>query len=158
MASWFVDASVLLASEDAEDVNHEDSVLLLRAEGTITTLDLAYYEVSNVAVRAWHDEPAAHRLREKVDTVAGDGGLVRADSARVADAIVLAGEQGISVYDAAYAAAAIQAGSELVSCDVRDLVSRRLAVLPSTAREAEARVDNAGGGEQQPGDAFKRLG
>ena len=56
MASWFVDASVFLASEDAEDGNHEDAVRLLRAKGAIATLDLAYYEVPNVAVRAWRDE------------------------------------------------------------------------------------------------------
>lgn len=137
MASWFVDASVFLASEDADDVNHEDAVRLLKAKGTIATLDLAYYEVSNVAVRAWRDEATAHRLRERVSAVAGDGGLVRADSALVASAIVLAGEQGISVYDAAYAIAARQVGFDLVSCDVRDLVARKLARLPGAARQAE---------------------
>ncbi len=142
MASWFVDASVFLASEDAEDVNHEDAVRLLGAKSAIATLDLAYYEVSNVAVRAWRDEAAAHRLRERVSAVAGDGGLVRADSALVASAIVLAGEQGISVYDAAYAVAARQVGFDLVSCDVRDLVARKLARLPGEARQAE---------ETQPG-------
>ena len=74
--------------------------------------------------------------------MAGDGGLVRADSALVASAIVLAGEQGISAYDAAYAVAARQVGFDLVSCDVRDLVARRLARLPGEARQAE---------ETQPG-------
>jgi predicted nucleic acid-binding protein len=138
VASWFVDASVLLASEDADDVNHEDSARLLREKGSIATLDLAYYEVSNVAVTAWRDEAAAHRLRERVEAVAGDGGLVRADSALLASAIVLAGEQGISVYDAAYVVAARRLASGLVSCDVRDLVARKLARLPSEARQAEA--------------------
>jgi predicted nucleic acid-binding protein len=64
--SWFVDASVLLATEDAEDENYEDSVWLLEAKERIATLDLAYYEVSNVAVKAWRDEAAAQRLRERV--------------------------------------------------------------------------------------------
>ena len=39
----------------------------------------------------------------------------------------------LSAYDAAYVAAAAAAGAQLVSCDVRDLVSKALAQLPAQA-------------------------
>jgi predicted nucleic acid-binding protein len=40
----------------------------------------------------------------------------------------------ISVYDAAYVAAADECGHHIVSCDERDLVSKGLAVLPTNAK------------------------
>lgn len=136
MTAWFLDASVLLASEDRDDRNHNEAVQLLGGADLLATMDLAYYEVTNVAVRAWRDTSAAQRLRERVQAVADDGGLVRADRALLAEAATIADEHGISVYDAAYVAAARASGSELVSCDVRDLVSRGLARLPGDARAA----------------------
>jgi predicted nucleic acid-binding protein len=86
-----------------------------------------------VAIAAWGDAAAARRLRERIAAVADDGGLVRADTALLAAAAALALEHGISVYDAAYLAAARAARARLVSCDVADLVLRDLAVLPSQA-------------------------
>jgi predicted nucleic acid-binding protein len=127
---WVLDSSVLLASEDPDDENHPDASRLLGGDAPLTTLDLAFYEVTNVAIRAWRDLSAAHRLRERVTAVANDGGLVRADAALMADAAAVAHEHGISVYDAAYVAAARLSGGELVSCDRRDLVSRGFARLP----------------------------
>jgi len=130
---WFLDSSVLLASEDRDDENHRDARRLLGGRDPLATLDLALYEVTNVAVRAWRDLAAAHRLRERVTAVADDGGLVCANAALVGDAAAVAEEHGISVYDAAYVAAARLSGGELVSCDLRDLVSRGLARLPRDA-------------------------
>lgn len=134
---WFVDASVLLASEDPDDANHADARRLLGGADPLATLDLAYYEVTNVAVRAWRDQVAAARLLKRVAAVADDGGLVRADPSLLASATTIAGEQGISVYDAAYVAAALGWESELVSCDARDLVSRGLARLPADAPSSQ---------------------
>jgi predicted nucleic acid-binding protein len=131
--SWFLDASVLLASEDPDDENHEDAKRLLGGSNPLATVDLAFYEVTNVAVRAWRDPSAAHRLRERVAAVGEDGGIIRADSALLAQAAVVADEHDISVYDAAYIVAARAVGGELVSCDARDLVSRGLARLPRDA-------------------------
>jgi predicted nucleic acid-binding protein len=133
LSLWFVDASVFLASEDADDEHHEDATRLLVGDDPLATLDLAFYEVVNVAVRAWRDQPAAQRLRERVTAVGADGGIVRVEAPLLADAEALASEHGISVYDAAYVAAARASGSQLVSCDVRDLVSRGLACLPGDA-------------------------
>ncbi|MHB1975065.1 MAG: hypothetical protein ACYCR4_12425 [Acidimicrobiales bacterium] len=42
----------------------------------------------------------------------------------------------LAFYDAAYVAAARESGGTLVSCDVRDLVSRGLACLPRDATRA----------------------
>lgn len=134
MSLWLLDASVLLASEDVDDEHHEQAVRLLTADEPLATLDLAFYEVANVAVRAWRDHAAADRLRERVVALAEDGGLVRADSALLSSASVIAEEHGISVYDAAYVAAARHSRARLVSCDVRDLVSCGLALLPADAR------------------------
>ncbi len=130
MNLWLLDASILLASEDPDDEHHRDSRRLLEGSDPLATLDLAFYEVTNVAVRSWRDQPAARRLRSRVTAVADDGGLVRADTQLLKSAAAIAEEHGISVYDAAYVAAARAISGRLVSCDVRDLVSRDLASLP----------------------------
>lgn len=138
MTLWLLDASVLLASEDPDDEHHEDATRLLRGTDPLATLDLAFYEVSSVALRAWHDPSAESRLRDRVGAVAEDGGLVRADGALLEAAAGIANEHGISVYDAAYVAAADRAGAHLVSCDLRDLVARGLAHTPREAGPAES--------------------
>jgi predicted nucleic acid-binding protein len=130
---WLLDASVVLASEDADDEHHHDARRLLSGPDPLATLDLAFYEVANVAVRAWRDLAAGQRLGERLEALAGDGGIVRADARLLADATSLADQHGISVYDAAYVAAAQRAEAQLVSCDVQDLVSRELARLPAEA-------------------------
>jgi predicted nucleic acid-binding protein len=133
MSGWLLDASVLLAAEDSDDPNSVDARRLLAGVEPVATLDLALYETVNVAIAAWSDAAAACRLRELVAAVAEDGGLVRADPALLDAASQLALEHSISVYDAAYVAAARAARIRLVSCDVAHLVSRDLAVLPSQA-------------------------
>ncbi len=133
MTVWFVDASVLLAREDADDDQYEDALQLLAGDAPVATLDLAFYEVGNVAVRAWRDVQAAGRLQGLVDAIAADGGLVRVDEALVAHAVTIADTEGLSVYDAGYLAGAASIGARLVSCDLRDLVSRSLAVTPQQA-------------------------
>ncbi len=130
MNLWFLDASVLLASEDADDEHHRSSRRLLQAADPLATLDLVYYEVTNVALRSWRDPSAAHRLCERVSALADDGGVVRAGSSLLVSAASIAEEYGISVHDAAYVAAARSLGGQLVSCDVHDLVSKGLACLP----------------------------
>jgi predicted nucleic acid-binding protein len=130
LSLWLLDSSVLLASEDPDDENHRAARRLLGGNEPLATLDLAFYEVTNVAVGAWRDVSAARRLRERVAAVAGDGGLVRTNVDLMADAAALADHHGISVYDAAFVVAARVSGAELVSCDQRDLVSRGLARRP----------------------------
>lgn len=131
MTLWLLDASVFLAGEDSGDSQHVHALRLLRSDDTLATLDLAYYETANVAVRAWRDEASAIRMREQITAVAGDGGVVRIDALLLTAAQSVAAQHGISVYDSAYVAAARERGGRLISCDVRDLVSRRLALLPA---------------------------
>jgi len=131
---WLVDASVLLAAEDADDDDHDASVELLEAGHPLLTLDLAFYEVSNVALLAWHDQAAAGRLRSRVAAIADEGGVIRAEPSLLERAERIAAHHGIAVYVAAYVAAADASSARLVSCDIRDLVSRGLAVLPADVR------------------------
>jgi predicted nucleic acid-binding protein len=125
----FLDASVLLAAEDLDDRNHPAASALLRT-GALATLDLAAYELTNVAEVRWRDAEASRRLRARVWTIAELGALVRVDRELAERTAELARQHTISAYDAAYVAGAERIGAPLASCDARDLVSRGLARLP----------------------------
>ena len=127
----FLDASVLLAAEDSDDHQHAASLALLRS-GELATIDLALYETTNVAVTRWRDHPAAARLRQRIWTIAEWGTLVRVDQQLGDDIAQLAGDHGLSGYDAAYVAGSRRLGVTLASCDQRDLVSAGFAQLPTT--------------------------
>ncbi|HTC72389.1 MAG TPA: PIN domain-containing protein [Solirubrobacteraceae bacterium] len=128
-----LDASVILAAFDSDDDLHGPSrSLLADPEVTLATLDLARYEVANVAIRAWHDLGRVAPLLEAIDRISGDGGVMSSTTDLLTRAAQLAEEHMISVYDAAYVAAADRAGGALISCDVRDLVSKGLASSPET--------------------------
>jgi predicted nucleic acid-binding protein len=89
MTTWLVDASVLLSREDADDPNHPDARRLLEGSSPVATLDLAYYEVTNVAIRRWGDSQAATRLRGVVAAIEEDGGLIRANESLLGGARLL---------------------------------------------------------------------
>src|SRR5829696_8229167 len=125
-----LDASVLLAAEDADDAHHLDARRLLTSGQALATLDLAAYEVTNVAEMRWHDAAASKRLRERIWLIATHGQLVRVDRPLLDGATQIARTHGLSAYDAAYVAAARQLGCALVSCDERDLVGPGLAAFP----------------------------
>ncbi len=131
MSTLLLDSSVVLAAIKPGDRHHGSAAALLADGSTVlATLDLARYEVTNVAVRAWSAPEAVAPLLRILDRVAADGGVVESGARLIAHAAELAEEHAISVYDAAYVAAAAEAGCRLVSCDVRDLVSKGLAELP----------------------------
>lgn len=132
MSRLLLDASVILAAFDADDDLHESTrAILADRTMTVSTLDLARYEVANVAVRAWRDPGRVASLLEAVDRISEDGGVVTSTRALLTRAAQLAEEHAISVYDAAYVAAASQSGGRLVSCDIRDLISKGLASRPA---------------------------
>jgi predicted nucleic acid-binding protein len=133
VTGWFLDASVLLAAEDSDDANHPEARRLLAGTERLATLDLAFYEVANVAISAWKDMAAARRLAGLIAAVADEGGLVHIEPSLLEAAAQLARTHGISAYDAAYVAAAAAARAPLVSCDVRDIVARGLGRLPADA-------------------------
>jgi predicted nucleic acid-binding protein len=134
-----LDASVILAAFDSDDELHGPSqTLLTDPEITLATLDLARYEVANVAVRGWCEFRRVAPLLEAIDRISGDGGIIPSTTTLLSRAAKLADEHAISVYDAAYVAAADQAGGTLVSCDIRDLVSKGLASGPASVHEPES--------------------
>jgi predicted nucleic acid-binding protein len=134
VTTLLLDASVILAAFDSDDALYRPSQRLLAdPEVTLETLDLARYEVANVAVRGWSEPSRVAPLLEAIDRIAGDGGVMPSTTALLSRAAKLAEEHTISVYDAAYVAAADQAGATLVSCDIRDLVGKGLATSPASA-------------------------
>ena len=134
MTTLLLDASVLLAAFDPEDDHYEPARALLEDdEVTLSTLDLARYEVTNVAVRAWRAQESVAPLLAVIERLADDGGILLSTGTLLTKAAEIAERHAISVYDAAYAAAASDAGHRLISCDERDLVSKGLAALPASA-------------------------
>jgi predicted nucleic acid-binding protein len=140
VTTLLLDASVLLAAFDPDDVHHESARTLLEDEdATLATLDLARYEVTNVAVRAWRAPNSVTPLLAVVERLADDGGVVPSTDTLLTRAAEISERHTISVYDAAYAAAADEGGHQLVSCDERDLVSKDLAALPADANNEGSR-------------------
>lgn len=130
VTTLLLDASVLLAAFDPEDQHHEPARALLE-DGEAT--DLTRYEDANVAVRAWRASKSVAALLAAVERLADDGGVVASTDTLLVKAAEIAERHTISVYDAAYAAAAEEGGYRLVSCDERDLVSEGLVTLPVSA-------------------------
>jgi len=134
VTALLLDASVLLAAFDPEDGHHEPARALLEDdEVALATLDLARYEITNVAVRGWRAPELVAPLLATVERLAVDGGVVPSTDTLLVRAAEIAERHAISVYDAAYAAAADGGGQRLVSCDERDLVFKDLAILPANA-------------------------
>jgi predicted nucleic acid-binding protein len=134
LTSLLLDAGVLLAAFDSDDEHHDAARGLLEDEDiTLATLDLARYEVANVAVRAWRAPGTVAPLLAAVERLADDGGVISSSESLLTRAGELAERHMISVYDAAYVVAAAESGQRLVSCDDRDLVSKDLARLPASA-------------------------
>ena len=132
MSGWFVDASVLLARVDVRDPEHAAATALLAGPTAIATIDLAFYEVTNVVVRAWRSPELALVLRRLVAAVGEDGGLVRVDEQLVSMAAEIAERHGLSAYDAAYLWLAAELRAPLVTFDEKLAGAARthLASLP----------------------------
>lgn len=135
MSTLLLDASVILAAFDPADPNHDASRSILGASDvTIATLDLARYEVANIATCSWRSPEQASALLEAIERIGEDGGVAASTNALLVRAAEIADEHSISVYDAAYVAASRQGDRVLISCDVRDLVPKGLAVAPGAAK------------------------
>jgi len=74
----------------------------------------------------------AQRVVQAILRTCGDD-LVRVDLSLGCVIAELVAEHDLTAYDAAYVAAARRNGRQLVSLDVRDLVSKGLAVTPERA-------------------------
>jgi predicted nucleic acid-binding protein len=135
LTTLLLDASVILAAFDRDDAHHKPARAILADPAfTLATLDLARYEVANVAIRAWRAPARVAPLLEAIERIAYDGGVIASTTALLTRAAILAEKHAISVYDAAYAAASGQGDRALVSCDTRDLLSKGLATSPADTR------------------------
>jgi predicted nucleic acid-binding protein len=125
-----LDASVWVAAKDADDRYFTAArSLVLDTSLQVTAIDLTYYEVANVVGRRWGHPDLARELCRTIDLRCG-GRVALVDIDLVDAAIAVASEHAISVYDGAYVAAARRHGWTLLSTDIRDLVSKGLAVTP----------------------------
>jgi predicted nucleic acid-binding protein len=125
-----LDASVWVAA--AVEPEHAAARAVTRGGPEVTTLDLALYEVLNAVGRQYRQPEQAGKLVAAILRTCGVA-LVRADQELADDVAAVAAEHSLSAYDAAYVAAARRRGWQLVSLDVRDLVSKGLAVTPDAA-------------------------
>lgn len=127
------DASVWIAAESpGERYSTYSRELVVESRRPAAALDLTLYEVANALGAKRRDALGATvacrsvlRRCEKV--------LVRIDAEMIEAIAEIAVEHGLTSYDAAYVAVARRNDWQLVSTDVRDLVSRGLAITPDAA-------------------------
>ncbi|HET6997426.1 MAG TPA: PIN domain-containing protein [Solirubrobacterales bacterium] len=128
-----LDASVWVAAKDADE-RYFDAArgLVLDTKLAVSALDLTFYEVANVVGSRWQRLDLARELCRTIQ-LRCDGSITAVDVDLIDSALEIASEHGLSIYDAAYVAAARRYGWTLVSADIRDLVSKGLAVAPDAA-------------------------
>jgi predicted nucleic acid-binding protein len=128
-----LDASIWVAAGvPGHRWNPAAGALVRRPPGPLAALDLTLYEVAN-AVGVQHGDPASARVLARVLRQRCRDRVLPVDGDLLDSALELAAEHGLSAYDAAYVAAARRAGWQLVSINLRDLVSKGLAVTPDAA-------------------------
>jgi predicted nucleic acid-binding protein len=129
-----VDASVWIASGTPTEAHFEAAAaLLLDPQNAVAALDLTLYEVANTLTGRFGQPRQAEILSQAILSRCAEERLVRVDAGVVRSAVQIATEHGISAYDAAYVAVARSRGWRLISIDIRDLVSKGLAVTPDAA-------------------------
>jgi predicted nucleic acid-binding protein len=130
---FLLDASVWHESKEADSL-HSDAcrVLAVDPDYPVAALTLTLHEVSNsLGARDGRAEEAVDMCR----LIAGRCGhaIVAPDPMLMRSAISIAIEYDITAYDASYVAAAHREGWTLVSIDIKDLVSKGLAITPDAA-------------------------
>ncbi|HMI81120.1 MAG TPA: PIN domain-containing protein [Solirubrobacterales bacterium] len=128
-----LDAGVWIASATPPHAEYEAAGQLIRKPRVpLAALDLTVYEVANV-VGARDRQPDAARILTKVLRRRCAERIATLDQDLVELTLELVAEHELTAYDAAYVAAARHNGWQLVSLDIRDLVSKGLAVTPKAA-------------------------
>jgi predicted nucleic acid-binding protein len=128
-----LDAGVWIASGTPADAEYEAAGQLIRNPPLpLAAIDLTFYEVANV-VGVRDRQPDAARILAKVLRRRCAERIVTLEQDLFELTLELAAEHELTAYDAAYVAAARQNGWQLVSLDIRDLVSKGLAVTPKDA-------------------------
>jgi len=128
-----VDASVWVSLVEVGSPYREPAMRLIRKEGSgLSALDLTLYEVANAIGVKQGNINEASRVNRLLLRCCRDH-VLKVDLELVESALQIAAEHGLTAYDAAYVAAARRHGLNLVSADIRDLVSKGLAVTPDAA-------------------------
>lgn len=127
-----LDANVWVASGMPDNPSFQQASTLTQGGAPVAALDLTLYEVINVVAGRYRQPEHAQRLVQAIlRTCSRD--LLRVDHAFGDEVAEVVAEHSLTAYDAAYVAAARRNGWQLVSLDVRDLVSKGLAVTPDAA-------------------------
>ncbi|MBS1894561.1 MAG: type II toxin-antitoxin system VapC family toxin [Actinobacteria bacterium] len=128
-----LDASVWVDSKVPDSPSYEASrMLVLDTVRPVGALALTLHEVANsLGVRMARAGEAVDMCR----LIVGRCGpaIVSPDPMLMRSALSIAAENGIAAYDASYVAAAHREGWTLVSLDLKDLVSKGLAITPDAA-------------------------
>jgi len=128
-----LDSGVWIATSDRQDRFEAASRKLVFEGGRATgALDLTLYEVANTLGSKWRDAAEAARLCRSVELKCVET-MVRVDRDLIESSIEIAVEYGLTSYDAAYVAVARRHDWQLVSTDLKDLVSKGLAITPDAA-------------------------
>jgi predicted nucleic acid-binding protein len=127
-----LDANVWVAAGIPAHPAHESAAALAHGGASVAALDLTLYEVVNAVARQYRQSDQAQRIARAMLSTCGEN-LVRVDQALGEETTKVVSEHGLTAYDAAYVAAARRNGWQLVSLDIRDLVSKGLAVTPDAA-------------------------
>ncbi len=126
------DAGVWIAAKQEGDRFAASSRrLVLDTDRPAAALDLTLYEVANVVGSVLRQPEVAFDLCRSVPIRCEQ--VLAIDSSLLESGLALVAEHGLSAYDAAYVAAARRYGWTLVSTDLRDLVSKGLAITPDAA-------------------------
>ena len=128
-----LDASVWHESKESDSAYGEAArTLVVDTAYAVAALTLTLHEVANsLGARDGRQAEAVDMCR----LISGRCGhaIVAPDPLLMQAAISIAHEHGILAYDASYVAVARREGWTLVSTDIRDLVSKGLAITPDAA-------------------------
>lgn len=128
-----LDAGVWIATVDEDDrFKSAARELVVGTSSSFVALDLTLYEIANVVGSTWKEHERARRLCRSVRSQCTTP-LLHMNFSLIESTIELAGKHGLTSYDAAYVAAARRHGWQLVSTDIKDLVSKGLAITPDAA-------------------------
>ena len=134
MIDVVADASVVLKwfhAEGEEEVPESRQLIELHRNRVISVsvIDLTAYEIGNALLRG-RPQVAAERVAIVINALSEICPRVTLTAAELAEAVGLAEQHGLSVYDAAYAAAARTMGGHLATLD-RELLRAGLGQRPS---------------------------
>jgi predicted nucleic acid-binding protein len=131
---WFLlDSGVWIAAGSPGERFESAAQKVLADSGwDAAALDLTLYEVTNVIGARRGDVVGAAMVCRSIQVRCRES-LIRVDVELIEATAELAVEHGLTSYDAAYVAVARRHDWTLVSTDVRDLVSKGLAITPDAA-------------------------